>query len=71
MTVSVPQSTWQPLAHRLAERIAADGALRTPAWRDAVLAVPRHEFVPRYYIEDTAARPLRWTAHEPHDPDSV
>jgi methyltransferase of ATP-grasp peptide maturase system len=71
MTVSVPESTWQPMAHRLADRIAADGALHTQEWRDAVLAVPRHEFIPRYYTEDTSARPLRWTAHEPDDPASV
>lgn len=71
MTASVPASTWQPLARRLAERLDADGDLHTRAWREALLAVPRHEFIPRYYTQDLDARPLRWISHEPHDADSV
>ncbi|WP_112273539.1 methyltransferase domain-containing protein [Lentzea terrae] len=42
---------WQELAHQLADQIAAEGALRSPAWRDAVEATPRHVFVPRFYVQ--------------------
>jgi methyltransferase of ATP-grasp peptide maturase system len=71
MTITVPASTWQPLARRLADELDADGDLHTPGWRDALLAVPRHEFIPRYYLQDRQARPLRWTTHEPRDPEST
>lgn len=33
----------------LAAQLTADGWLRSPQWRAAVEAVPRHEFVPRFY----------------------
>ena len=71
MTIIVPASTWQPLARRLADELDADGDLHTPGWRDALLTVPRHEFIPRYYLQDREARPLRWTTHEPHDTQST
>ncbi len=71
MTVTVPASEWQPRARRLADELDADGDLRTQAWRDTLLAVPRHEFVPRYYVQDGEARPLRWTTHEPIDTEST
>ncbi|GAB3487679.1 methyltransferase domain-containing protein [Amycolatopsis cihanbeyliensis] len=71
MTAGVTEPTWRPLARRLADRLTADGDLRTPQWRAALLAVPRHEFVPRYYLQDTSTRPARWIAHEPHDPADV
>ena len=71
MTVTVPASTWQPLARRLAEQLDADGDLRSPAWREALLAVPRHEFIPRYYVPDQQARPLRWITYEPTDTEST
>ncbi|AOS61629.1 methyltransferase domain-containing protein [Actinoalloteichus hymeniacidonis] len=44
-------SAWHESAHRLAEEMAASGILRSPAWRDAVEAVPRHVFVPRFYVQ--------------------
>ncbi|MGH4008640.1 MAG: methyltransferase domain-containing protein, partial [Pseudonocardiaceae bacterium] len=71
MTITVPASTWQPLARRLAEELDADGDLHSPGWREALIAVPRHEFIPRYYVQDQHARPLRWTTHEPSDPEST
>ena len=36
-----------------------------------MLAIPRHEFIPRYYLHDTSTRPSRWVAHEPHDVASL
>ncbi|MGH3932882.1 MAG: hypothetical protein ACRDTF_23240 [Pseudonocardiaceae bacterium] len=36
-----------------------------------MLAVPRHEFIPSYYLKDRDARPLRWIRHEPRDADST
>ncbi|MGH3942049.1 MAG: methyltransferase domain-containing protein [Pseudonocardiaceae bacterium] len=42
---------WRELAHRLADELAAEGVLRTSAWRDAVEQVPRHLFVPRFYVQ--------------------
>jgi methyltransferase of ATP-grasp peptide maturase system len=69
MAVTVPASTWRALARRLANEL--DGDLRTPAWRDALLAVPRHESVPRYYVQEPDARPLRWITHEPRDAQST
>jgi len=61
MTITVPASTWQPLARRLAEALAADGDLYTPGWREALLAVPRYEFILRCYLQDRHVRRLRWT----------
>lgn len=71
VTITVPASTWKPLARRLADELDADGDLHTRGWREALLAVPRHELIPRYYLQDRDARPLRWTTHEPHDPQST
>ena len=33
----------------LVEELERAGALRSPQWRDAVLAVPRHVFLPTFY----------------------
>jgi protein-L-isoaspartate O-methyltransferase len=71
MAVTVPASTWRALARRLADELDGDGDLRTPQWRDALLAVPRHEFVPCYYIPEPDARPLRWMMHEPRDAETT
>lgn len=37
------------LRRRLAGRLEEDGWLRSPTWRAAVEAVPRHVFLPRFY----------------------
>ncbi len=37
---------WQPRLVALVDQLAEDGALRSPAWRAAFEAVPRHVFVP-------------------------
>lgn len=44
-------TAWRELAHRLAEEVAAEGALQSRAWRDALEVVPRHVFVPRFHIQ--------------------
>jgi methyltransferase of ATP-grasp peptide maturase system len=57
---------WVRLAHGLAAELAAEGTARTPAWRAAVEAVPRHEFVPHYFTQDETGR---WHRVSVHDPD--
>ncbi|WP_019811771.1 methyltransferase domain-containing protein [Saccharomonospora halophila] len=53
MTTTVPG--WREYARKLAEKIAADGVLTDPAWRNALEHVPRHVFVPRFYEQRPAA----------------
>ncbi|KLJ03059.1 ATP-grasp peptide maturase system methyltransferase [Streptomyces albidoflavus] len=38
------------LRHAMAEALASDGALTDPGWRAAVERVPRHRFVPGFYL---------------------
>ena len=46
---------------KLADELAASGALRSPEWRDAFLAVRRHVFVPRFWHDDDpGAFPAQW-----------
>ncbi|MBC2874734.1 MULTISPECIES: ATP-grasp peptide maturase system methyltransferase [Streptomyces] len=54
----VPTAT--TLRHRLAAHLADDGWLRSPAWRAAVEAVPRHEFVRCFYRETDAPGLTTW-----------
>lgn len=51
---------WPVRAERLAEKLIADGDLRSPYWRAAICAVPRHDFIPYYYSHDTSTRPATW-----------
>lgn len=39
----------------MADQLQETGAIRTPGWRDAVLAVPREAFLPRFYDQGTNA----------------
>ena len=71
MTVAVARPVWQSHLARLADQISAQGDLRSPPWRAALLAVPRHLFVPHYYTQDTSTRPSRWVRHEPGDDEST
>ncbi|GAB3585206.1 methyltransferase domain-containing protein [Amycolatopsis endophytica] len=52
------------LRHRLAESLRRDGVLTDPAWLDAFRRVPRHVFVPRYFL----SQPGGWTAVDRTDP---
>lgn len=58
---------WPDRAQRLAEKLIADGDLRSPRWRSAVCAVPRQEFIPHYYRQDTSTRPATWRLVTPTD----
>ncbi|MFI6935556.1 ATP-grasp peptide maturase system methyltransferase [Streptomyces sp. NPDC050287] len=53
---------------RLARQLKEDGRLRSPQWRAAVEAVPRHVFVPRFYRESDAPGVTTW---EPVTPETV
>ncbi|WBQ06723.1 ATP-grasp peptide maturase system methyltransferase [Kribbella sp. CA-293567] len=49
------------LRHQLAERLELDGHIRTPQWRAAVENVPRHEFLPEFFVRvDPASGPTLW-----------
>ncbi|MFH8575705.1 methyltransferase domain-containing protein [Streptomyces zaomyceticus] len=45
--------------------VEADGELADPAWRDAFAEVPRHLFVPYYYVPGTGGYERLWSG----DPD--
>jgi methyltransferase of ATP-grasp peptide maturase system len=42
---------WQVRARGLVEKLTEAGVLDDPAWRDAVESVPRHVFVPTFYVQ--------------------
>lgn len=49
------------LRHQLAVRLELDGHIRTPQWRAAVEDVPRHEFIPEFFVRvDPANGPTLW-----------
>ncbi|MFI1536772.1 ATP-grasp peptide maturase system methyltransferase [Streptomyces anandii] len=48
------------LRRRLARQLEKEGRLCTPQWRDAVEAVPRHKFIPRFYRESDAVGVTTW-----------
>jgi methyltransferase of ATP-grasp peptide maturase system len=49
---------------RLVAKLRRDGALRNPQWIEAFTAVPRHVFLPRYFVQSGA----RWRAVAEEDP---
>ncbi len=60
---------WAASARMLADELERCGELRTPPWREAIRAVPRHALVPRYYTQhddagwrtvDRDTDPERW-----------
>lgn len=55
---------WRELAQRVADEMAAEDVLRTPAWRDAVEAIPRHLFVPRFYVQQPGGEWTETTAED-------
>ncbi|MGH3932938.1 MAG: methyltransferase domain-containing protein, partial [Pseudonocardiaceae bacterium] len=62
---------WPDRAQRLAEKLVADGDLRSPQWKSALCTVPRHEFIPHYYRHDTSTRPATWRLITPTDPAQI
>ncbi|MGH3814509.1 MAG: methyltransferase domain-containing protein [Pseudonocardiaceae bacterium] len=52
VAADVPDNQWRPRVQELVAELAAEGALRTPAWRAAFTAIPRHLFVPLIYRRD-------------------
>ncbi|MET7934792.1 ATP-grasp peptide maturase system methyltransferase [Streptomyces sp. NPDC005322] len=56
------------LRRQLARRLEKDGLLRSPEWRAAVEAVPRHLFIPRFHRESES---IGVTAWEPVSPETV
>ena len=53
------------LREAMARGLAADGVLADPAWRQAVEAVPRHRFVPGFYLPADERDGQGLTAWEP------
>ena len=45
---------WRQLVRRLADELIADGVLTDREWIRAFTAVPRHAFVPGYYVSRSA-----------------
>lgn len=54
-----------PFRHALAQRLSADGLLADPAWHRAVQAVPRHRFVPGFYLQASSRTPDGMPVWEP------
>ncbi len=50
--MAVPAEEWKPRAQQLADQLVAAGKLISAPWREAVCAVPRHEFVPEVFRQD-------------------
>lgn len=50
MTALIEGSEWAERAAALAQELVAVGKLSSPEWHRAVLEVPRHVFVPSYYV---------------------
>lgn len=50
---------WTTYAERLATILWDRGDIRSPEWRVAIAAVPRHVFVPEAYEQDNTARWIR------------
>lgn len=46
---------WIAKARTLADELERCGDLRTPPWREAICAVPRHALVPHYYTQHSDA----------------
>ncbi|MGH3882026.1 MAG: methyltransferase domain-containing protein [Pseudonocardiaceae bacterium] len=51
---------WTERAEALRDELVAAGKLTSPEWQAAVLAVPRHAFVPQFYQRGTDPGPMNW-----------
>lgn len=59
-------SPWRTFARELAGRLVASGDLRDDRWREAFESVPRHRFVPRFFLSHPASG---YRAVDAEDPD--
>lgn len=57
---------WAAKARALADELARSGDLVSPEWREALCAVPRHELVPYYYVQN---EDMTWTAYDGSEGD--
>jgi methyltransferase of ATP-grasp peptide maturase system len=60
--MTVGEVDWRTRARRLADRLAAAGVLGDAAWWTAVESVPRHVFVPRFYVQQPGGSWLETSA---------
>ncbi|GHE42676.1 protein-L-isoaspartate O-methyltransferase [Streptosporangium violaceochromogenes] len=61
--ISAGDAAWRRHARRLADELRREGVLSDPAWRDAVLHVPRHVFIPDFYLHTENAEDVRKGKH--------
>ncbi len=61
---------WTIRAAALRDELVAAGKLTSPEWQTAVLAVPRHEFVPEFYQQSTDPGPTNWELVSALSPDT-
>ncbi|MGH3911034.1 MAG: methyltransferase domain-containing protein [Pseudonocardiaceae bacterium] len=62
---------WTDRAAALRDELVATGKLTSPEWQAAVLAVPRHEFVPEFYERGTdPVGPMAWELVSASSPDT-
>lgn len=69
MTAAFP--SWQDLARKLAEELAAEGVLRSPMLRRAVEETPRHVFVPSFFTQQSDGAWTETTAEDENWIDAV
>lgn len=65
VAVDLSDNQWRPRAHELVAELTTEGALRTPVWRAAFAAVPRHLFVPLIYRRDQRGDLRAVDGHDP------
>ncbi len=62
---------WIERAAALRDELVATGKLTSPGWQSALLAVPRHEFVPEFYERDPdPVGPVGWELVSASSPDT-
>lgn len=61
---------WTIRAAALRDELVAAGKLTSPEWQAAVLAVPRHKFVPEFYQRGTDPGPTNWELVSALSPDT-
>jgi len=62
--VTITESEWQARARKLADVLAQNGVLDDPAWRSAFESVPRHVFVPNFYVQQRGGKWSETTADD-------